>query len=115
MPSRSPIPLFDAPDHHFGAMVLVILTRQPDDATLRAAARLADNAAIAAWALRPDHLTTLTVGQYRQLLDYAAAPEVFDLALHLDGDRKHIRTLIDHIASEVDDLLAYYGPPHAQS
>ncbi|MEW1658794.1 hypothetical protein [Streptomyces sp. NPDC093707] len=114
MPTRSSIPVIDTPEHHFAAMFLVIVTRSPDNATLRAAARLADNAAIAAWALRPDHLVALTVEQYRQLLDYAAAPHVLDLALYLSGDRKHIRTLMDHIAHEISELLTHYASPNTQ-
>ncbi|MFH9246726.1 hypothetical protein [Streptomyces sp. ISID311] len=114
MSPRNEIPVIDTPEHHFGAMFLILLTRAPDDATLKAAVRLADNAAIASWALRPDTLVTLTVEQYRQLLDYAAAPQVLDLALYLDGDRKQIRALMDHIAQHVDDVLAHYPPPTRQ-
>lgn len=74
MPANHPTPVINTPEHHLGAMSLVILTRAPNDATLRAAARLVDTAATAAWALRPDDLGTLGQQQYRQLLDYAAAP-----------------------------------------
>ncbi|WP_411142286.1 hypothetical protein [Streptomyces sp. x-80] len=114
MPARPQIPVIDTPEHHFGAMFLIILTRSPDDVTLRAAVRLADNAAIASWALRPDDLVTLTVEQYRQLLDYAAAPQVLDLALYLEGDREHIRTLMEHIAREIAEVIAHYPQPNAQ-
>lgn len=115
MPPRNAIPVIDTPEHHFGAIILILLTRAPDDATLKAAVRLADNAAIASWALRPDALVTLTVEQYRQLLDYAAAPQVLDLALYLGGDREQIRTLMDHIAQQIDDVLACYPQPNAQN
>ncbi|WP_329318036.1 hypothetical protein [Streptomyces sp. NBC_01262] len=115
MPARPSIPIIDTPDHHFGAMFLILLTRAPDDDTLRAAARLADNAAVASWALRPDDLATLSVDQYRQLLDYAAAPEVLDLALYLRGDKKRIRTLMDHITREIAEVLSHYSPPNPQA
>ncbi|WP_435970262.1 hypothetical protein [Streptomyces sp. Qhu_M48] len=81
MPKPSRTPAFNTPEHHLGEMALILLTRAPGDAALRAAANLIDNAAIAAWALRPDALVPLTQEQYRQLLDYVAAPHVFDLAL----------------------------------
>ncbi|MFI1436541.1 hypothetical protein [Streptomyces lydicus] len=111
MPPHNAIPVIDTPEHHLGAILLVLLTRAPDDATLKAAVHLADNAAIASWALRPDGLVTLTIEHYRQLLDYTAAPQVLDLALYLDGDRTQIRTLMDHITQHVDDILAHYPPP----
>ncbi|WP_063734412.1 hypothetical protein [Streptomyces sp. RTd22] len=114
MPARPSIPVIDTPEHHFAAMLLVILTRSPDNAALRAAASLADNAAIASWALRPDHLVALTVEQYRQLLDYAAAPQVLDLALYLGGDRRQLRTLMDQIAREIAELLTHYARPSMQ-
>lgn len=114
MPANHPTPVINTPEHHLGAMSLVILTRAPNDATLRAAARLVDTAATAAWALRPDDLGTLGQQQYRQLLDYAAAPQVLDLALYLGGDTKQIRTLMDHIAREIAELLIHYAPPKAQ-
>ncbi|MEU2558406.1 hypothetical protein ABZ626_03525 [Streptomyces longispororuber] len=104
-------PIIDTPEHHFGAMFLILLTRAPDDALLRSAASLVDSAATASWALRPDDLVTLTADQYRQLLDYAAAPQVLDLALYLGGERKRIRTLMDQIAREITELLAHYAPP----
>ncbi|WP_327297806.1 MULTISPECIES: hypothetical protein [unclassified Streptomyces] len=115
MPPRNAVPIINTPEHHYGAMILTLLTRAPDDATLKAAVHLADNAAIAAWALRPDALVTLTVEQYRQLLDYAAAPQVLDLALYLGGNRKRIRTLADHIAREITELLTHYAPPKTQN
>lgn len=111
MPKPSRTPTFNTPEHHLGEMALVLLTRTPDDAALRAAANLIDNAAVAAWALRPDALVPLTQEQYRQLLDYFAAPHVFDLALYLGGDRTQIRTLMDHIATQLDDALAHYPAP----
>ncbi|MCK7627265.1 hypothetical protein MUU72_29925 [Streptomyces sp. RS10V-4] len=111
MPTRPSTPVINTPAHHIGAMALVILTRAPGDAMLRAAAELVDNAATASWALRPDGLLPLTQPQYRQLLDYAAAPHVLDLALYLGGDRKHIRALMDQIAREIAELLIHYGPP----
>ncbi|WP_042154435.1 hypothetical protein [Streptomyces lydicamycinicus] len=115
MPPRNSIPVIDTPEHHLGAILLVLLTRAPDDATLKAAVHLADNAAIASWALRPDALVTLSVEQYLQLLHYTAAPQVLDLALYLGGDRTQIRTLMDHIAQHVDDVLAHYPPPTRQA
>lgn len=114
MPARPTLPVVNTPAHHIGAMTLVILTRAPDDTTLRAAAQLVDNAATASWALRPDDLVSLTQPQYRQLLDYAAAPQLLDLALYLGGDRKRIRTLMDQIAREITELLIHYSPPHPQ-
>ncbi|MFI1100223.1 hypothetical protein [Streptomyces melanogenes] len=114
MPARPSISRIDTPEHHLGAMFLVILARSPNDATLHAATRLVDNAAIASWALRPDDLATLTAEQYRQLLDYTAAPQALDLALYLGGDSKHIRTLMDHIAREIAELLTHYAPPNVQ-
>lgn len=114
MPARPSTPVINTPEHHFGAMFLVIATRQPDDATLRSAANLIDSAATACWALRAVDLTTLTQQQYRQLLDYTAAPQVFDLALYLGGDRKQIRTLMDHIGREIAELLIHYAPPKEQ-
>ncbi|MEH0609034.1 hypothetical protein [Streptomyces scabiei] len=114
MPANPTTPVINTPEHHLGAMSLVILTRAPNDANLRAAARLVDSAATAAWALRPDDLSTLGRQQYRQLLDYAAAPQVLDLALYLGGDTKQIRTLMDHIAREIAELLIHYTPPKAQ-
>ncbi|MQY11484.1 hypothetical protein SRB5_16030 [Streptomyces sp. RB5] len=92
-------------------MSLVILTRAPDDAALRAAARLADSAATAAWSLRSDDLRSLSRVEYRQLLDYTAAPQVLDLAFYLRGDRTQIRTLMDHITREIAGFLAHYAPP----
>ncbi|MGW0764507.1 hypothetical protein [Streptomyces sp. NPDC002676] len=115
MPARPTPPVINTPEHHFGAMFLVIATRQPDDAALRAAANLIDSAATACWALRPDDLAPLTQQQYRQLLDYAAAPQVLDLALYLGGDRKQIRTLMDHIGREIAELLIHHQPPRAQN
>ncbi|MFG2022277.1 hypothetical protein [Streptomyces sp. NPDC048825] len=115
MSARPSIPVTNTPEHHFGAMFLILLTRAPDDATLGAAVRLAENAAIAAWALRPDELVNLTVEQYRQLLDYTAAPEVFDLALFLSGDRKQIRTLMDYIAGVMAEVHARYPSPNPQA
>ncbi|MFI9149446.1 hypothetical protein [Streptomyces sp. NPDC053367] len=109
-PSRS-IPVIDTPEHQIGAMALVLLTRTPDEDTLKAAVRLADHAAVAVWALRPDHLGTLAVEQYRQLLDYGAAPQVLDLALYLGGDPQQIRTLMDHITRSVEDICAHYPDP----
>ncbi|MCZ4099823.1 hypothetical protein [Streptomyces sp. H39-C1] len=114
MPARPPTPVINTPEHHFGAMFLVIATRQPDDATFRAAANLIDSAATACWALRPDDLATLTQQQYRQLLDYTAAPQVLDLAFYLGGDRKQIRTLMDHIGREIAELLIHYPPLEVQ-
>ncbi|MGW6393283.1 hypothetical protein ACWFR1_22880 [Streptomyces sp. NPDC055103] len=115
MPKPPKTPAFNTPEHHLGAMTLVLLTRAPDDTTLRAAAGLVDSASVAAWALRTDPLEALTQEQYRQLLDYAAAPHVLDLALYLGGDRKQIRTLMDHIATELNDLLAHYPAPEARN
>ncbi|MEU6475362.1 hypothetical protein ABZ858_00455 [Streptomyces sp. NPDC047017] len=112
MPARPHIPVINTPPHHIGAAALVLLTRSPDDATLRAAAQLIDSAAIAAWALRPDSLKALSQQQYRQLLDYTAAPAVLDLALYLGGDTRRIRTLMDQIAREITELCAHYSPPH---
>ncbi|MEV8388635.1 MULTISPECIES: hypothetical protein [unclassified Streptomyces] len=114
MSARPSTPVISTPEHHLGAMSLVILTRAPDDETLRAAARLVDSAAIASWALRPDDLRTLGQQQYRQLLDYAAAPQVLDLALYLRGDKKQIRTLMDHITREIAELLIHHPSPKAQ-
>ncbi|UNO42188.1 hypothetical protein [Streptomyces sp. MST-110588] len=114
MPARPSLPVINTPEHHLGAMFLVIATRQPDDATLRAAANLIDSAATASWALRPESLATLTQDQYRQLLDYAAAPQVLDLALYLGGDRKQIRTLMDHIGREIAELLIHHPAPQPQ-
>ncbi|MFE9553141.1 hypothetical protein ACFYOD_06620 [Streptomyces sp. NPDC006703] len=111
MPARPCLPVINTPEHHFGAMFLVIATRAPDDATLRAATDLVDNAATASWALRPDDLATLTQQQYRQLLDYTAAPQVLDLALYLAGSKRQIRTLMDHIGREIAELLIHYTPP----
>lgn len=111
MPKPPTTPAFIAPEHHLGEMVLVLLTRAPDDAALRAASALIDNAAIAAWALRPDTLVPLTQEQYRQLLDYFIAPNVFDLALYLGGDRTQIRTLMGHIATELDEALSRFPAP----
>ncbi|MEU8968927.1 hypothetical protein AB0D11_06560 [Streptomyces monashensis] len=115
MPARPTPPVINTPEHHFGAMFLVIAARQPDDAALRAAANLIDSAATASWALRPDDLAPLTQQQYRQLLDYAAAPQVLDLALYLGGDRKQIRTLMDHIGREIAEMLIHHQPPHTQT
>ncbi|MDQ0602031.1 hypothetical protein QF037_006376 [Streptomyces canus] len=115
MPDRPSVPVINTPDHHFGAMFLILLARAPDTAMLRAATRLADSAAVASWALRPDGLKPLTVDQYRELLAYAAAPEVLDLALYLRGDRKRIRTLIDHIGREIAELLSHYSAPTPES
>ncbi|MFH9227637.1 hypothetical protein [Streptomyces lydicus] len=115
MPARPSTPVINTPEHHFGAMFLVIASREPDDVTLRAATNLIDSAATASWALRPDDLATLTQHEYRQLLDYTAAPQVLDLALYLGGDRKQIRTLMDHIGREIAELLIHYGPPQIQS
>ncbi|MCX5233877.1 hypothetical protein OG824_01325 [Streptomyces prunicolor] len=114
MPARPSIPVINTPDHHVAAMFLVLLARAPDTATLRAATRLAKSAAVASWALRPDDLEPLTVEQYRDLLAYAAAPEVLDLALYLRGDRKRIRTLMDHIGREIAELLTHYSAPDPQ-
>lgn len=111
MPKPPTTPAFITPEHHLGEMVLILLTRAPDDAALRAASALIDNAAVAAWALRPDALVPLTQEQYRQLLDYFVAPNVFDLALYLGGDRTQIRTLMDHIAAELDEALSHYPAP----
>ncbi|MFD9791306.1 hypothetical protein ACFWXK_10170 [Streptomyces sp. NPDC059070] len=110
MPAHPAIPRINTPEHHVGAMILVIFARSPNDLTLHAAARLVDHAAIASWALRPDDLATLTVEQYRQLLDYTAAPHVLDLALYIGGDSKRIRTLMDHIDREITELLTHYAP-----
>ncbi|MGM9465349.1 hypothetical protein [Streptomyces murinus] len=115
MPTRPRIPVINTPPHHVGAVALVLFTRNPDDATLHAAARLVDSAATAAWALRPDDLQTLTQPQYRQLIDYAAAPAVLDLALYLGDDTKRIRVLMDQVAREITELLTHYGQPPAQS
>ncbi|MFB7742462.1 hypothetical protein [Streptomyces sp. NPDC056132] len=115
MTTRPNQPIINTPEHHFGAIFLVIATRQPDDATLHAAINLIDSAATASWALRPDGLAPLTHQQYRQLLDYAAAPQVLDLALYLGGDRKQIRTLMDHIGREIAELLIHHQPPHTQA
>lgn len=115
MPISPRMTVIATPEHHLGALILILLTREPDDATLQAAARLADNAAIAAWALRPDDLVSLTVEQYRELLDYAAAPQVLDLALYLGGDRKQIRTLMEHIAQQIADILTHYPPPPSRA
>ncbi|MFF8990067.1 hypothetical protein ACF09H_08995 [Streptomyces sp. NPDC014983] len=114
MPARPATPVINTPEHHFGAMFLVIATRQPDDATLRAAANLIDSAATASWALRPDSLARLAQDQYRQLLDYTAAPQVLDLALYLGGDRKQIRTLMDHVGREIAELLVHYPAPQSR-
>ncbi|WSQ08935.1 hypothetical protein OG604_14815 [Streptomyces sp. NBC_01231] len=114
MPARPSIPAINTPAHHFGAMFLILIARAPDTETLRAAMHLADNAVIASWALRPNDLEPLTVEQYRQLLNYAAAPEVLDLALYLRGDGKRIRILMDHIAREMTELLSHYSPPDPQ-
>ncbi|MEH0535729.1 hypothetical protein QBB31_13995 [Streptomyces scabiei] len=115
MSARPSIPTLNTPEHHFGAMFLILMTRSPDDETLRAALRLAENAAVAAWAQRPEELITLTVEQYRQLLDYTAASEVFDLALFLGGDRKQIRTLMDYIAGVMAEVHARYPFPNPQA
>ncbi|KAB1989829.1 hypothetical protein ACWD4F_07475 [Streptomyces aureus] len=115
MPARPPTPVINTPEHHFAATFLVIATRQPDDATLRAAVSLIDHAVIAAWALRPDDLVVLTQQQYRQLIDYTAASQVLDLALYLGGDRKKIRSLMDHIDREIAELLTHYTPPTPQT
>ncbi|MEV0444981.1 hypothetical protein AB0I84_21615 [Streptomyces spectabilis] len=115
MSSNPEIPSIATPDHHFGAMCLLLLTRAPDDDLLRDAVRLVDHATTAAWALRPDDLATLTVEQYRQLLHYTGAPQLLDLALYLRGDRRLIRTLIDHITRAITDLLAHYPSPTKQS
>ncbi|MXM62189.1 hypothetical protein GR925_01660 [Streptomyces sp. HUCO-GS316] len=96
-------------------MFLVLLTRAPDEATLRAAVHLAENAAVAAWALRPDGLAPLTVEQYRQLLDYAAAPQILDMALYIGGDRKQIRTLMDFITGVMADIQARYPTPRPRA
>lgn len=114
MPAQPSTPVFNTPEHHFGAMFLVIATRAPDDKTLRSASNLIESAVIASWALRPDDLETLTPQQYRQLLDYTAAPQVLDLALYLGGDRKQVRTLMDHIGREIAELLIHYVPLKAQ-
>ncbi|MFF3976992.1 hypothetical protein [Streptomyces sp. NPDC001828] len=114
MSARPNPPVINTPEHHIGAMVLVIATRMPDDGELHAAVSLIDSAATASWALRPDDLAPLTQQQYRQLLDYAAAPQVLDLALYLGGDRKQIRTLMDHIGREITELLTHYPAPPAQ-
>ncbi|MEV7279697.1 hypothetical protein [Streptomyces sp. NPDC093111] len=111
MPKPSRTPAFNTPEHHLGAMALVLIVRNPEDADLRAAASLIDNATEAAWALRPDHLVPLAKEEYRQLIDYFAAPHVFDFALYLEGDRKQIRTLMEHIATQLDDALAHYPAP----
>jgi hypothetical protein len=111
MSPRPPVPLIEVPEHQLGAILLVLLTRAPSDSALRAALQMADNAAIAAWALRPDDIITLTVDQYRQLLDYIAAAQVLDLALYLGGDRKQIRTLVEHITREVAEFHLLYPPP----
>jgi hypothetical protein len=114
MSARPSIPTLNTPEHHFGAMFLILVTRSPDGETLRAALNLAESAAVAAWALRPEELLTLTVEQYRQLLDYTAASEVFDLALFLGGDRKQIRTLVDYIAGVMAEVQARYPSPNPQ-
>ncbi|MFI7136608.1 hypothetical protein ACIBQ5_02210 [Streptomyces massasporeus] len=111
MPTHPSIPAINTPEHHRGAMILILLTFAPDEEALRAALHLAENAAIAAWALRPEDLANLTVEQYRQLLDYAAAPQVLDLALYLGGDRKQIRTLMDFITGVMADVQARYPTP----
>ncbi|MFJ9907949.1 hypothetical protein ACIRVK_34595 [Streptomyces sp. NPDC101152] len=115
MSARPAIPKLNTPEHHFGAMFLILIARSPDDETLHAALRLAENAAVAAWALRPEGLTTLTVEQYRQLLDYTAASQVFDLALFLGGDRKQIRTLMDYIAGVMAEVHTRYPSPNPQA
>ncbi|WJV48935.1 hypothetical protein [Streptomyces flavofungini] len=114
MPPRPAIPTIETPDHHVGAMLLLFLTRAPDDDLLRDAARLVDHATTAAWALRPGDLATLTVEQYRQLLNYTGAPQLLDLALYLRGDKRRIRTLIDHITRAMADFLAHYPSPPTQ-
>lgn len=111
MPPRRPVSAITVPQHQSGAMLLVLLARAPGEAALQAAVHLAESAAIAAWALRPDDLAGLDVEQYRQLLDYAAAPQVLDLALYLGGDRKQIRTLMDFIAGVVAEVNARYPGP----
>ncbi|XUM00306.1 hypothetical protein ACQ86F_25685 [Streptomyces venezuelae ATCC 10712] len=111
MPKPPTTPAFNAPEHHLGEMALILLTRAPDDIALRTAVSLIDNAAVAAWALRPNTLVPLTQEQYRQLLDYFAAPDIFDLALYLGGDRTQIRTLMDHIAVQLDVALSHYPAP----
>lgn len=114
MPPRNAVPIINTPEHHYGAMILTLLTRAPDDATLKAAVHLADNAAIAAWALRPDALVTLTVEQYRQPR-LRRRPPCPRPALYLGGNRKRIRTLADHIAREITELLTHYAPPKTQN
>ncbi|WP_172387145.1 hypothetical protein [Streptomyces sp. MNP-20] len=115
MSQQPATPPLETPDHHFGAMCLLLLTRNPDNDLLRDAVRLADHATTAAWALRPDDLATLTAEQYRQLLNYTGAPQLLDMALYLRGDRRRIRTLIDHITRAMTDLLARYPSPTKQS
>ncbi|WP_274557992.1 hypothetical protein [Streptomyces spiramyceticus] len=104
---RGPVHL-TIPAHHTSDVILILLTRAPDEDELHAAHYLVDNAVTAAWALRPDALEPVSLDHYRQLLHYVAYADLLDVALFLRGDTKKIRTLMDHATQHMDDFTAIY-------
>ncbi|TQF05586.1 hypothetical protein E6W39_29325 [Kitasatospora acidiphila] len=85
------------PPHHREA-VSRILAAAPPGIPIHA---LVNSATIAAWALRPDDLRSLTLGQYTDLVMAAAFPVGLRIALRHRGDRRHIRTVADEITRHI--------------